>query len=163
MPDAQRHVGGFTYIGLLVFIAIMGISLAMAATLWSFARQREKERELLHIGGQFRRAIGFYYEQTPGTVKKYPNKLEDLLKDNRYVTVQRYLRNIYRDPMTGAREWGLVAAPDGGIMGVYSKSEDATIKTGNFRQVDGFRDGRFRYSDWKFIYLPRESGVLTKK
>lgn len=153
---------GFTYIGLLFFIAIMSITLAMAASLWSFARQREKERELLFVGNQFRRAIGLYYERTPGTVKKYPKQLEDLLQDDRYVTIQRYLRDIYRDPITGESDWGLVSAPSGGIMGVYSKSEAATIKTGNFSYVDSLLDGKKKYSEWKFVYLPR-AGVKVQK
>jgi len=145
---------GFTYLGLLFFIAIMSVTLAMAATLWSFAQQREKERELLYVGNQFRRAIGLYYERTPGTVKRYPGSLEDLLLDNRYVTIQRYLRDIYRDPITGKREWGLVPAPTGGIMGVYSKSEADVIKTGNFQYVDRLLEGKKKYVEWKFVYLP---------
>jgi len=151
----QQKSAGFTYLGLLFFIAIMGITLALASTLWSFAQQREKERELLFIGHQFRRAIGLYYERTPGTVKKYPNRLEDLLLDNRYVTLQRYLRQIYRDPITGSREWGLVPAPDGGVMGVYSKSEERTIKIGNFQFGDRLLGGQRKYSEWQFVYLPQ--------
>ena len=55
---------------------------------------REKERDLLFVGDQFRRAIGEYYEKAPGGVKVYPKKLEDLLRDNRYPGVQRWLRKI---------------------------------------------------------------------
>jgi len=101
----------------------MNVTLAMAATLWSFALQREKERELLFAGNQFRQAIGLYYEQTPGTVKHYPHKLKDLIRDDRYLNVRRYLRQIYQDPMTGKTDWQLIPAPDGGIMGVYSNSD----------------------------------------
>lgn len=146
-------MAGFTYMGLLFFIAIMSITLAMAATLWSFAQQREKERELLFVGHQFRRAIGLYYERTPGTVKRYPASLEDLLQDNRYVNTQHYLRRIYTDPITQRQDWGLVPAPDGGIMGVYSKSSDASIKTGNFAEEDRLLEGAKRYVEWKFVYV----------
>lgn len=147
-------MAGFTYLGLLFFIAIMSITLAMAATLWSFAQQREKERELLFVGHQFRRAIGLYYERTPGTVKRYPASLEDLLQDNRYVNTQHYLRRIYTDPMTQRQDWGMVPAPDGGIMGVYSKSGDHSIKTGNFLEQDRLLEGASKYSEWKFVYAP---------
>lgn len=152
------HCTGFTYLGLLYIITIMGITLAMASTLWSFAQQREKERELLFIGHQFRRAIGLYYERTPGAEKKYPNQLQDLLLDNRYVTTQRYLRQIYRDPITGVSDWGLVPAPSGGIMGVYSKSEANPIKTENFKVEDSVLEGAKKYSEWKFIYIPFTAG-----
>lgn len=145
---------GFTYLGLLFFVAIMGITLALAATLWSFEQQRETEKELLFVGGQFRRAIGMYYERTPGTIKRYPPNLEALLMDGRYVTLQRYLRRIYADPVTHEVDWGLVPAPDGGIMGVYSKSEAKTIKTGNFKLLDQLLEGQHKYSDWKFVYQP---------
>ena len=44
----------------------------------------------------------------------------------------RHLRRLYKEPITGQDEWGLVEAPGGGVMGVYSRSEDEPIKTGNF-------------------------------
>ena len=53
--DAQR---GFTYLALLVAVALLGIGLAAGSELWSQTRQREREQELLYIGAQFRRAIG---------------------------------------------------------------------------------------------------------
>lgn len=162
-PNHGTHSEGFTYLGLLFFIAIMGITLAMAATLWSFARQREAEQELLFIGHQFRKAIGLYYERTPGTVKRYPQKLEDLLQDNRYVTTQRYLRQIYRDPMTGTTEWELVPAPDGGIMGVYSRSEGRTIKAGNFRYEDRGLEGANSYRQWRFSYVSTQMSGNSAK
>ncbi len=144
--------------GLLFFIAIMGITLALASTLWSFTQRREKEHDLLFVGGQFRHAIGLYYERTPGAVKKYPNSLEDLLQDNRYVTVQRYLRQIYRDPITGNQDWGLVMAPNGGIMGVYSLSESAPIKTGNFIYENRAFENQIKYKEWRFLYMPQVTG-----
>lgn len=146
---------GFTYLGLLFLIAIMGISMAGASCLWSVSSQREKERELLFVGDQFRQAIGLYYERTPGVVKRYPQSLEVLLKDSRYVTTQRYLRRIYSDPMTGRAEWGVIEAPGGGIMGVYSLSKAASIKKGNFREVDRIFEGKEKYDDWKFVYIPQ--------
>lgn len=151
---ASRHKTGFTYLGVLFTISIMGITLAMASALWSFAQQREKERELLFIGHQFRLAIGLYYERTPGAEKKYPHRLQDLLLDNRYVTSQRYLRQIYRDPITGNQDWGLVPAPSGGIMGVYSKSETTPIKTENFKIEDSTLEGSKKYTEWQFVYIP---------
>jgi hypothetical protein len=85
-------------------------------------------------------------------VKRFPRSLEDLLKDKRHVSVKRYLRRIYRDPLTGASEWGLIAAPDGGIMGVHSLSEAAPLKTGGFLKRDIGLAGASRYSDWRFVF-----------
>ena len=145
---------GFTYLSLLFIVAIMGASLALTGHLWKKTMQQEKERELLFVGNQFRRAVLLYYERTPSVVKQYPKDLNDLIKDNRYPSVQRYLREIYRDPITGNREWGIIQAPEGGVMGVNSLSTDIPQKTGNFsEQYAEFADSQ-KYSDWRFIYRP---------
>jgi type II secretory pathway pseudopilin PulG len=145
---------GFTYLGLIFIVALIGVTLAMAGTLWSFAKQRETERQLLFIGDQFRQAIGRYYERTPGTVKLYPQSLKDLTLDNRYVSTQRYLRRIYSDPITGEKDWGILIAPTGGIMGVYSKSTLMPIKVGQFKYADRLFENAKHYSDWAFVYIP---------
>jgi len=145
---------GFTYIAVLVLIAVMGLGTASFATIWSTTAQRDKERELLFVGNQFRRAIAQYYEQSPGVVKQYPRRLEDLLEDNRFVGRQRHLRRLYVDPMTGRVDWGLVRAPDGGIAGVYSLSEKKAIKTAQFRERDFAFAGKSKYREWEFSYTP---------
>ncbi len=145
---------GLTYLAILIAVAILGVGVAAVGAVWSQSMQREKEKELLHIGNQFRRAIGLYYNRTPGTVKRYPEKLDELLIDSRHLTIQRYLRRIYVDPMTGSAEWGLVRAPEGGIMGVYSLSEATPIKVGNFGKDNEQFANTARYSNWQFIYTP---------
>ena len=114
----------------LITIGVMGAGLAAYGELASHAAQREKERELLFVGNQFRQAIGAYYERSPGGAKRLPRTLEELLADKRYPMPRRYLRRLYADPITGKREWGFIQGPDGGIMGVYSLSEARPVKTG---------------------------------
>ncbi|RZI98513.1 MAG: type II secretion system protein, partial [Haliea sp.] len=53
---------GFTYIWLLLTIALMGVSLVMAAEVQTTASQRDRETELLAIGQQFRYALASYYQ-----------------------------------------------------------------------------------------------------
>lgn len=149
-----RAQSGFTYLAALFAVAIMGVALAAAGAVWHTAQQREKERELLFVGNQFRTAIGLYYERSPGTVKRYPASLKELLKDERHLSTQRYLRKIFIDPMTGKPGWSLVTAPEGGIMGVYSLSDATPLKTGSFRHADRALEGKSRYSEWKFAYEP---------
>ncbi|HEV8094599.1 MAG TPA: type II secretion system protein [Burkholderiales bacterium] len=152
--SSGKHQAGFTYLGMLFLIGALSAGLAATAEVWSHSRQREKEAELLWVGNQFRQAIGLYYQRTPGAVKRYPEKLEDMLHDRRYATTQRYLRHIYADPVTGKSNWGLVEAPEGGIMGVHSLSETRPIKTSGFSGVQrGFGSAR-TYSGWKFVYEP---------
>ena len=147
-----RSQEGFTYIGVLLAIALIGTQLALAGVVLSFAQQRQKERELLFVGGQFRTAISQYYLNPKGPQKEYPRRLEDLLKDPRYPGTVRHLRKIYADPITGKKQWGLIKLPNGGIIGVYSLSQEAPIKTGNFRPVDLSFTNKQRYADWKFVH-----------
>jgi type II secretory pathway pseudopilin PulG len=152
--SAGRRQRGFTLAAVLLLTAVLGAGMAAYGELASHARQREKEQELLFVGNQFRQAIAAYYERTPGVAKRFPQKLEDLLQDQRYPAPRRHLRRIYADPITGKREWGLVQAPEGGIMGVYSLSEAQPIKTGNFAPRDRTLGEVGRYSDWSFSYVP---------
>lgn len=147
---------GYTYLGLLLAIVMLGMSLAGAGTIWSTERQRERERELLHIGDKFRVAIGQYYNQTPGAIKQFPPNLEAMLRDDRYPVPRRYLREIYADPFTSMRNWGIVEAPSGGIMGVYSLSYQRTFKRANFRARDVYLKDKTYTGEWMFVYLPEE-------
>lgn len=164
--ERPRKMSGFTFIGLLMIITIMGIALLAVGEVWSFAQKREKEQALLFVGGQFRQAFKSYYTHTPATNKLqlYPTSLEDLLKDPRYPSTQRYLRQIYLDPISNSAEWGLLKNPNGSIYGVYSLSGDATIKRINFRAADKDLEGKTKYADWLFMYAPiSNSGVPAVK
>lgn len=150
-----RTQAGFTYLAILFAIAISGIVLAEVGINWIQESQREKERQLQFVGNQFRQAIALYYERSPGAIKRYPKKLEDLLTDERYGSPQHYLRKLYRDPITNRTQWGLVIAPDGGIMGVHSLSDDRPIKTADFDYPNRSFEGAESYSKWRFIYSPQ--------
>ena len=147
--------GGFTLIGLLMIVALMGIALLAVGEVWHIAQKREKEQALLFVGNQFRQAIASYYVHTPVANKQqpYPLQLEDLLKDPRFPSTQRYLRKIYIDPMTGLSEWGILRLSNGGIYGIYSLSDESPIKRSNFRPNEIGFEGKDKYSDWKFTYL----------
>ena len=142
------------YLIALVFIAITTLALGSAAQVWQVTQQREREQQLLFVGGQFRDAIGAYFESTPGGAKRYPPQFDDLLKDPRYLPTRRYLRRVYTDPMTGKADWGLVRAPDGGIAGVYSLSEKRPLKTSGFNANDAAFEDQTSYGEWKFVYAP---------
>jgi len=143
---------GFTYLTLLISIAIMGAVLASFGVMWSTAQQRENERELLFVGGQFRNAIAQYHLNSPGNAKRYPASLDNLLKDNRQLATKRYLRKIFIDPMTRSNKWGLVKSADGRIMGVFSLSEEQPLKTDNFSSENLRLKGKKKYSEWHFVY-----------
>lgn len=153
----DRSQSGYILIGLLVLILVSGFALAQAGTKWSDARKREREQELLKIGDIIRKAIGNYYNQTPSVVKQYPPNLEALLRDNRFPEPRRYLRKIYLDPVTQREGWGIVEAPSGGVMGIYSLSAAKPYKTKNFRRMYQQFENRKYYGEWYFTYLPMGS------
>lgn len=145
---------GFTYVATLMALAIFGIGLAALGESWSAASQREREENLQQIGAEYVRAIASYYQCSPGAVKNYPQRLEDLVDDKRFVSVMRHLRKLYRDPMVPGAEWGIVRAPDGGIAGVYSVSEQATLLRQPLVLEQATPIEGVRYSDWKIVYQP---------
>lgn len=139
---------GFTYLALLIGLAIMSAGLAAVSDVWYTTRQREKEKELLFIGNEFRQAITRYYRLN----RHYPNTLDALIKDDSFPGVRRFLRRIYVDPMTGDSKWGLVTLPNGQITGVYSLSDAEPLKKGGFRDRDAALADKTKYSEWVFSY-----------
>lgn len=142
----QRGVG---YLAVLFVLAALGFLLAGAGEVWDTAARRERERELLFVGQQYRNAIIAYRDRTPGVAKEYPRTLADLLEDRRFPFTVRHLRRLYRDPVTGGSEWGLIKAGDG-IVGVYSLSPAVPLKQDNFPAgLEAFA-GRASYREWVF-------------
>jgi type II secretory pathway pseudopilin PulG len=142
---------GFTYIGLLILVAI--ISLVSTATLQVGAIQerRSAEEELLNIGAEFSQALASYATASPPGQKRSPSTLQDLVRDRRFPAPRRHLRKIYADPLTGKTEWGLVMAPDGsGIIGVYSLSDATPIKIANFETPNENFAKKTSYKFWVF-------------
>ncbi len=139
---------GFAYLWTLMLIAFMGVALSIGGHLYETGVRRDKERELLFVGQQFRQAIGRYYATG---LQQYPSSLEELLADPRQPGNARYLRKIYADPMTGKPDWGLIKV-NGKIAGVYSQSTQTPIKQANFKPGTGSLVGKKRYSDWVFAY-----------
>src|SRR5258706_16393902 len=66
LMSAGEDQKGFTYLALLIAVAVGGGVLAAVGELTSHAQQREKEAELLFSGHQYRQAIAGYYERAPG-------------------------------------------------------------------------------------------------
>ncbi|MBN1624927.1 MAG: type II secretion system protein [Deltaproteobacteria bacterium] len=159
--SAIAKENAFSYIAALIFVTVIGISLTSGSAYWSTIIKREKEKELLFRGDQIRRAIESYYNGVPGGGgSQYPASLNDLLKDPRYLTTQRHLRKIYKDPMTKDGEWGLITVQGGRIKGVFSKGVGTPVKTGNFPDEYEDFEKAVKYSDWKFVY-PSEKEKTT--
>jgi hypothetical protein len=142
-------------LGALFLTALAGAYAVSFATIWHHHSTREKEAELLFVGGQFREAIRRYRLSTPGPTPEYPRSLDQLLLDPRYPQARRYLRKLYPDPMTGRTDWGLVLGPSGELLGVHSRSEDKPIKVAGFSAEDAAFSDKTRYNEWLFVYTGR--------
>jgi type II secretory pathway pseudopilin PulG len=146
---------GFTYIGLLILIAVIGVAATASVQLGVVLQRRAAEEQLLDIGMQFRNALISYANATPVGQKRAPSSLQDLLKDPRYPNPRRHLRKLDADPLTGKEEWGIVSWPDGsGIAGVYSLSKACPIKIGRFDAPFQSFEGKTSYQDWLFAVDP---------
>ncbi len=145
---------GFTYAGLLFFVFVIALSSLVVVQTASLVARRAAEQELLFIGREFSIAFRTYYLNTPAGQRPFPNSLQDLLRDTRTPEVSRHLRRLYADPLTGESKWGLVEAPQGGIMGVHSLSQERPIKIGDFDDdQSSFKDAA-SYAEWIFYYSP---------
>jgi len=146
----RQQQQGMVYLWALFLVFLLGLMLGKGLEVYSTLVKREKEADLLYIGNLYRQAIYSYYLSSPGYQKKFPEKLTDLLKDPRYLTNRRYLRQLYRDPMT-QQAFTEVMSPEGGIMGVSSSSTKNPIKQGGFTTVNSGFGQAEHYSDWQFV------------
>lgn len=115
---------GFTYLMLLLWVAVAGVVLAALGTSWSTMQRREREAEWLFRGEQYRAALRSYASAAPGG--ELPERIDQLLEDRRSGQLKRHLRQAYLDPITRG-PWGLML-DKGRIQGVYSLSTEQPLK-----------------------------------
>ena len=109
---------GFTLIEILIVMSIMGILITIAAPNLKNSIIRAREAVLREDLFEMREAIDQYYADNG----KYPVDLATLINtDDRS---RSYLRELPRDPITGAADWVtvLVEGDDGGVFDVHSAS-----------------------------------------
>ena len=88
---------GYILVAVIFMLAILILSLAVAAPKVSKDIQRDREVETMHRGKQYIRGIQMYYRK----FNAYPPNLDALVKANNI----RFLRKKYVDPTTGKEEW----------------------------------------------------------
>ncbi len=89
----RRTEHGYVLLGLLLMVSVLIIAAAVVAPNLAFQIKRDREEELVHRGVQYTRAIRSYAKRTG----RYPVRAEDLLGG----PDQRFIRKLYKDPMTG--------------------------------------------------------------
>jgi type II secretory pathway pseudopilin PulG len=88
---------GYTLLAVIFLLFLLTLSLSIAAPRVARDIQMDRERETVHRGLQYRRAIQLYYRK----FHAYPPNLDALVKTNDI----RFLRKKYVDLTTGKAEW----------------------------------------------------------
>jgi type II secretory pathway pseudopilin PulG len=164
LPRRVNAARGFTYLSLIIVVAIVAMVTASAIKLGSVLQRSRAEQELLDIGAAFSDALKSYADATPQGLPTQPPSLKELLKDPRFPGTRRHLRKIFVDPMTGKAEWGIVYLGDKvGVLAVYSLSDARPVKIGNFPvRYSGF-EGKSRISEWKFTVSAEAPGTIENR
>jgi type II secretory pathway pseudopilin PulG len=158
---------GYAMAALLVAIAVMAIVMAAAMPVWKQMATREKEEELVFRGEQIAHSIGMFQRRYANA---YPpnldvlvqqrflrKKYKDPIANSDFVPIPQGQTAAAQTPggRAGQPQQGRGqqpagsaapgAATAGGIIGVTSKSTDASIR---------LYKGRSHYNEWAFIYTP---------
>ena len=176
---------GYAMAALLVAMSVMAVLMSALLPVWSHMATREKEEELIFRGRQYARAIGLFQRKFANTPppsidvlveqRFLRKKYKDPITNGDFQPI--YANQAAIQPPGGgptAARPGQSATlstpaqqtlqsgfgstgigPQGGIIGVTSKSKDESIKIYN---------GRSRYNEWAFVYIqtaqrPGQSGV----
>jgi len=147
-----RRQAGFTYLGLIIFVTIVGLVGAATLKIGALLQRAAAEEELLEIGAAFSAALDSYAAATPRGASPYPPSLAELLKDPRSPAVRRHLRKVYIDPLTGKAEWGIVYLGGGetGVVAIHSLSTARPLKIANFDSRFKGLDNKEMISEWRF-------------
>ena len=150
----RRKSRGFSYLLLLLLLAVLAIAATGSVTLGHAMERRAAERALLETGEEFRLAL-LSWRRVGGSGAGGPAELNELLRDPRVPGVRRHLRRLLHDPLTGRAEWGLLRDTNGRIVAVYSLAEGVPIQRDGF---DGLRQAGFEepenYQQWRFGVMP---------
>ena len=132
-----RNQQGVTYLALMFFVVLLGISFMAVNQHWSVVLKRDREKELAFRGNRLKAAIERYaadFEVQKGTRQnQYPLNLEELTK-----RPKRYLQVVYKDPITG-EDFALIKK-GGEIHGVRSTSFDPPLDRVTFQEAQRYYD-----------------------
>lgn len=155
--ERRRPERGFSYLLLLVALAVLSMVAAGTLQLGQALSRRDAEDALLVAGNDLGEALRSYVRagvgSAPVAVVLGPQSLDELLRDPRVPGLRRHLRRIPVDPLTGQADWGLVRDRNGRIVAVHSRSQETPIRQTGFGHPNEHFEQASRYSDWTFGVL----------
>jgi type II secretory pathway pseudopilin PulG len=96
-PVKRPAEQGYMLVAVMFLLAIMIVSMTVAAPMIKKSIQHDRELETMQRGKQYIRAIKLYYRKFGA----YPPSVDALVKTNEI----RFLRQRYSDPITGKDDW----------------------------------------------------------
>lgn len=101
-PVRREHRGqrGYVLLVILLMLALLMIALVAVAPRIIQQIRRDREEETIHRGTQYVRAIRLFYRK----FGRYPTSLKELQSTNNI----RFLRKLYKDPLSPGGEWRLI-------------------------------------------------------
>jgi general secretion pathway protein G len=140
----MKNATGFTFIELLIVVAILALLASVAMPLAEVTMQRNKEQDLRRSLREIREAIDAYkLAGDEGRIEKLADKsgypptlavLAEGVADKKTGQVVYFLRRVPRDPL-GEAEWGLRSyksppgspQPGDDVFDVYTRSSDTGL------------------------------------
>lgn len=139
---------GYTFPLMLIIVAAMAFGAMRLDVAQSYRLKRDKEAELLFRGLAYKRAIKAFHSKN----SRYPRQLKELA-DDRDSSKPRFMRQLYKDPVTG-NDFKLILGSEGAIIGVVSASRGTPFKKVDFdKELEDFGNAK-TYADWKFVTKP---------
>jgi type II secretory pathway pseudopilin PulG len=83
----------------MIFLALLSIAVMVVSPMVFKVMQREREQELIFRGKQYAQALLVYKKRTGN----FPIRLDQLME-----TQPRSARKLWKDPMCGCSDWGLI-------------------------------------------------------
>ncbi|MFZ5757949.1 MAG: hypothetical protein ACOY3X_13670, partial [Pseudomonadota bacterium] len=84
---SRQHQQGLMYLWMLFLVFLLGLGIGKSLEVYSAMIEREKAADAAYEKALYEKAVKDYYENSPGYMKQYPAKMENLLLDPRYLTV----------------------------------------------------------------------------
>jgi type II secretory pathway pseudopilin PulG len=137
----RRLERGYVLLTMSLFLMLLALAAMTAAPDIAFQIRREREEELIHRGVEYSLAIRRFSKKTG----KFPTRLEDL--QDTYGL--RFIRKLYKDPMTG-KDFRLLHAsdirPNEGVVNLNPPKPGETGQSGN--QPDLNQQQSLRGKNW---------------
>lgn len=96
----RKGYKGYALLTAVVAINILALLTLLARPLWETQNQRDLEEELLFRARQYKTAIELF---TKKNTNLYPKSFDELYE-------KKFLRHLFKDPMTESGEWNIVMA-----------------------------------------------------